>query len=393
MEFLRDRSWSCYPQGVAASRRAFLRTLAGAAAVSGLSSLAFSQSAAVDEAEEALPDFPPGGFPQGSTRLNFNENPLGPSKRAIDAVLANGLKSSNRYNLIEPLIARIARHHGIDPKSVVVGCGSTEFLQFAPWAYLNDGSNIVLPTPTYGWCGGVAETMGREVVRVPLAARGRIDVSALKRAIGPRTRMVYVANPNNPTGATLALDEIASIAEAVPEGGVFLVDEAYNDFLPDGRSAIELVKKGAPVLVLRTFSKGFGLAGLRLGYAVGPDPVLEKLKTVWWGDLGINTAVYVAAPAALDDVEHVKRYVAVIDSGLEQLKSGLAKHGFESYPHRAPFFMVDTKQRARPLVGALQKRNVFVRDGSSWDMPTFLRVSVGTTEENESLLRTLREIV
>jgi histidinol-phosphate aminotransferase len=369
-----------------------LQTLAGAAAVSGLSLKSFSQTNAVEEAEESLPDFPPGGFPDGSTRLNFNENPLGPSKKAVDAVLRDGLSGSNRYNLIEPLLARIARHHGVEAKSVLVGCGSTEFLQFAPWAYLKDGGNIVLPVPTYGWCGGVAESMGREAVRVPLAAEGRIDVGALKRAIRTDTRMVYVANPNNPTGSPLTLDEIGSIAGAVPDGSVFLVDEAYNDFLPDGRSVVELVKKGAPVLVTRTFSKGFGLAGLRLGYAIAPDAVLEKLKTVWWGDLGINTAVYIAAPAALDDTEHVKRYVATIDTGLEQLKSGLLKFGFHSYPHRAPFFMVDTKKRARPLVAALQKRNVFVRDGSAWDMPTFLRVSVGTAEENETFLRTLREL-
>jgi histidinol-phosphate aminotransferase len=394
MEFRRDRSWSCYPEGLAATRRAFLRTLAAAAAASSLSlsRSSFAQNAADDEEEEALPDFPPGGFPKGSTRLNFNENPLGPSPRAVRAVLDSGLSESSRYNLIGPLIDRIARHHGIEPKSVLVGCGSTEFLQFAPWGYLRDGGNIVLPTPTYGWCGGVAETMGREVVRVPLAAEGRVDVAALKKAITGATRMVYVANPNNPTGAPLTLDEVASITGALPKGAVFLVDEAYNDFLPDGRSALELVRRGDPVLVTRTFSKGFGLAGLRLGYAVGTDEVLEKLKTVWWGDLGINSAAHAAGPAALDDVEHVKGYVAAIDSGLEQLKQGLSRFGFRSYPHRAPFFMVDLGRRARPLVIALQKRSVFVRDGSSWDMPTFLRVSVGTAEENDRFLATLKEL-
>ena len=173
---------------------------------------------------------------------------------------------------------------------------------------------------------------------------------------------------------------------------MFFVDEAYNDFLPEGKSAIDLVRRGAPVLVTRTFSKGFGLAGLRLGYAIGSDEVLDKLKNVWWGDLGINTAVHAAAPAALDDTEHVARYVRTVDSGLQQLKSGLASKGFKPYPHRAPFFMVDLGKPARPLVRALQEKKVYVRDGSSWDMPTFLRVSVGTSEENESFLRTLHGI-
>jgi histidinol-phosphate aminotransferase len=113
---------------------------------------------------------------------------------------------------------------------------------------------------------------------------------------------------------------------------------------------------------------------------------------VWWGDLGVNTAVHAAAPAALDDAEHVARYVRTIDAGLEQLKSGLVKKGFKPYPHRAPFFMVDLGKTARPLVRSLQEKNVYVRDGSAWDMPTFLRVSVGTAEENESFLRTLHEV-
>jgi histidinol-phosphate aminotransferase len=388
MELDRVRSWSCYPQGAALARRTFLQALAAAAAGVSLSRVGFSQ----EGAGEPLPDFPVGGFAKGSVRLNFNENPLGPSPKAIAAVLENGLRESNRYNLIDPLIERIARHHDVAPKSVFVGCGSTEFLQFAPWAYLMDGGNIVLPVPTYGWCGGVAKTMGREVIEVPLGPEGTLDRDGLKKAITRDTRMLYVANPNNPTGAGISLDEIASLAEALPEGAMFFVDEAYNDFLPEGKSAIELVRRGAPILVTRTFSKGFGLAGLRLGYAIGSDEVLDKLKNVWWGDLGINTAVHAAAPAALDDTEHVARYVSTIDSGLQQLKSGLASKGFKPYPHRAPFFMVDLGKPARPLVRALQAKKVYVRDGSAWDMPTFLRVSVGTTEENESFLRTLQEI-
>jgi histidinol-phosphate aminotransferase len=381
-------SSSCYPQGAGLARRAFLQALAAAAAGVSLSRAGFAQ----DGAGEPLPDFPVGGFPKGSVRLNFNENPLGPSPKAIAAVLENGLRESNRYNLIDPLIDRIARRHDVAPKSVLVGCGSTEFLQFAPWAFLRDGGNIVLPVPTYGWCGGVAKSMGREVIEVPLGPEGTFDPAALKKAITRDTRMLYVANPNNPTGAGLTLDEVSALTEVLPEGAVFLVDEAYNDFLPEGKSAIDFVRRGAPVLVTRTFSKGFGLAGLRLGYAIGSDEVLDRLKEVWWGDLGINTAVHAGAPAALDDTEHVARYVTTVDAGLEQLKSGLARKGFKSYPHRAPFFMVDVGKTARPLVRALQGKNVYVRDGSSWDMPTFLRVSVGTAQDNESFLRTLAEI-
>jgi len=191
-----DQSWSCYPQGLMPTRRAFLRTLVAAAATAGASFPSAAQAQDLSPGDELIPSFPPGGFPEGSVQLNFNENPLGPSKKAIAAILGNGLEQANRYNYIDPLVDAIARHHGMPSKNVLVGCGSTEFLQFTPWAFLKDGGNIVLPTPSYGWSGGVAETMGRKVVRVPLGRWGAVDTVAMKKAISRDTRIVYLANPN-----------------------------------------------------------------------------------------------------------------------------------------------------------------------------------------------------
>ena len=276
-----DRLCSCYPEGVLATRRAFLGSLAAAAAVAGVSSTALALDGEIRPAEEPIPGFPPGGFPDGSVQLNFNENPLGPSPKAMSALIEGGLRGASRYNYIDPLVEAIARHHGISAESVLVGCGSTEFLQFTPWAYLNDGGSIVLPSPSYGWSGGVAQAMGREAIRVPLGTLGRVDVTAMKKAIRSDTRMVYVANPNNPTGAPIAREEIVALAETVPTGGVLIVDEAYHDFLPDGDGSLDLVRRDLPVLVLRTFSKAYGLAGLRLGYAVGSAAVLERVRRVW----------------------------------------------------------------------------------------------------------------
>lgn len=386
-----ERSWSCYPEGFLPTRRAFLRTLAAAAAVAGAPwpSQALSQETA--PGDEPIPAFPAGGFPDGSVQLNFNENPLGPSKKVIAALLENGFGDANRYNFIEPLTDAIARHEGMPEKNVLVGCGSTEFLQFTPWAYLKDGGTLVLPTPSYGWSAGVAESMGREAIRVPLGEWGVVDTRALKKAIRPDTRIVYVANPNNPTGAPIPHDEIVSLAGALPAGAVLMVDEAYHDFLPDGGRAFELVRQGAPVLVLRTFSKAYGMAGLRLGYAIGPDSVLEKVRTVWWGDFGINTAARIAGPVALADREYVRRYIEVIDKGLVQLRTGLTELGFDPYPHRAPFFMVDFGRPTSGMVAALFKKRIYVQPGSNWGMPNFMRVSVGTTQDNEAFLGAIRE--
>ena len=393
MDFSTDRSWSCYPEGLQPTRRAFLRTLAAAAAVAGTSFPAVASGENSSPGDEPIPAFPPGGFPKGSVQLNFNENPLGPSKKVIAAILENGFADANRYNYIDPLIEAVAHHHDMPFENVLVGCGSTEFLQFTPWAFLQDGGNIVLPTPSYGWSAGVAETMGRRTIRVPLGRDGTVDTVAMKKAVSRDTRILYVANPNNPTGAHIPHEEIVGLAEALPPGAVLMVDEAYHDFLFDGDHAFELVRQGAPVLVLRTFSKAYGMAGLRLGYAIGSNSVLGKLRTVSWGDFGINTAARIAGPAALADQEHVRSYIEVIDKGLVQLRSGLQELGFKPYRHRAPFFMVDFERPTHEMVRALFERQIFVQPGSNWGMPTFMRISVGSPNDNSTFLRAIHELV
>jgi histidinol-phosphate aminotransferase len=390
---LMDRSWSCYPDGLQPTRRAFLKTLAVAAAVAGTSFPAVTSGQGSLPVSEPLPAFPPGGFPEGSAQLNFNENPLGPSPKVISALLESRFADANRYNYIDPLIEAIANHHDMPFDNVLVGCGSTEFLQFTPWEFLRDGGNLVMPAPTYGWSGLVAESMGRRVVSVPLAGHGVVDTARLEKAIRRDTRIVYVANPNNPTGVHIPHEEIVSLAEAVPSGAVLIVDQAYHDFLPDGDSAFDLVREGAPVLVLRTFSKAYGMAGLRLGYAIGSDSVLSRLRTVWWGDYGINTAARIAGPVALADRTHVQRYVKLIDDGLVQLRSGLTDLGCKPYPHRAPFFMVDFGRPATELVQSLYEQQIYVRPGDFWGMPNFIRISVGTARDNETFLKAIRGLL
>jgi histidinol-phosphate aminotransferase len=390
---LLDRSWSCYPDGLQPTRRAFLKTLAAAAAAAGTSFPTVASGQESLPIGEPIPAFPPGGFPEGSAQLNFNESPLGPSKKVIAALLENGFADANRYNYIDPLIEAVASHHDMPFESVLVGCGSTEFLQFTPWAFLRDGGNLVMPTPSYGWPGMVAESMGRRVVRVPLGKHGVVDTVRLKKSIRPDTRIVYVANPNNPTGAPIPHEEIVSLVEAVPTGGVLMVDQAYHDFLPDGDRAFDLVRKGAPVLVLRTFSKAYGMAGLRLGYAIGSDPVLGTLRRVSWGDFGINTATRIAGPVALADQKHVRQYVKLIDEGLAQLRTGLTDLGVKSYPYRAPFFMADFGRPTTELVRSLYERQIYVRLGGVWGMPNFMRISVGTASDNEKFFKAISELV
>jgi histidinol-phosphate aminotransferase len=387
-----DRSWSCYPDGLLPSRRAFLGTLVAAAAAAGFPFPVGAETQESRPAGTSLPTFPPGGFPEDSVQLNFNESPLGPSQKVIEALLKSGFADANRYNYIDPLIEALARHHGMPFDSVLVGCGSTEFLQFTPWAFLRDGGNLVMPAPSYGWPGMVAGNMGRQVVRVPLAGDGVVDTDRLRGSIQPDTRVVYVANPNNPTGAHIPNEEIVALARAVPPRAVLMVDQAYHDFLPDGDRIFDLVRQGAPVLVLRTFSKAYGMAGLRLGYAIGSDRVLARLRPVSWGDFGINTAARIAGPVALADHEHVGHYVKLIDRGLAQLRAGLSKLGYLPYPHRAPFLMVDFGRPTTALARSLYERRIYVRPGRIWRMPNFMRISVGNAQDHERFLEAVREL-
>jgi histidinol-phosphate aminotransferase len=389
-----ERSWSCYPYGIDLPRRRFLRSLAIAAAGAsvGLRSVrAAPQDAAPSSVDEdVLSTENVVAFPEGSVRLNFNENPLGPAPRALAAIREHGLGDANRYPYAVPLTKELARRNGVGAENVLLGCGSTEFLQVAPWTYLRKGGRLVLAKPTYSWCAGVAKVMGAEVTEVPLEPGGTLDVDGMKRAIGRDTRLVYIASPDNPSGAHVPLDAIGEIANALPAGAALLVDEAYVDFLQKGQSAVALVQKGAPVIVARTFSKAFGLAGLRLGYVVAPKERIEELKLLWTLDMGVNTAANAGALEALQDHEHVDRYVKLVDDGLSYLRSGLSDMGIESYRHRAPFFLADLGREAAPVVRALALEKVYVRDGKSWEMPTYLRISVGLAEENRIFLEKLQ---
>jgi histidinol-phosphate aminotransferase len=394
---MKHPAWSCYPEGVEPSRRAFLRAVAAAAAASSLAApqrvFAQKEVEGGPNVGEGVPDDIPTAYPEGAVRINFNENPIGPSPKAIEAVVKHDFQGSNRYNNITPLTEAIAEHHGVSPKEVLVGCGSTEFLNIAPWTFLGDGGSMLLHDPAYGWSAKVAKSMGAKVVKVPLAPQGSMDARALRKAYNVETRFVYVANPNNPTGSTLPYEDVSLLAEALPRKAVLVVDEAYNVFLPPGKTAVDLVRDGAPVVALRTFSKAYGLAGLRLGYALAPEALIKKLETYWMLDLSINAAAAAAGPAALQDREHVDRYVRTITEAVKMLRAGAKALDLESYPHVAPFLMIDLGREAAPVLKALRKKKVYVTDGKSWGKPTFLRVSVGLAADNQAFLKTLGEVL
>ncbi len=352
------------------------------------------------------------GVAPGVVRLLYNENPLGPSPLAVKAAAAT-LDASNRYPMqtVFELLAQVHSLHGLsfplpasfgdvgslfrllDESSVLLGSGSTEVLRAVALAYGLEGGEIVEASPGYTEIGTAAESMlGNRIkrVKVPLADY-RHDVGAMLKAVTPKTRIVVVTNPNNPTGTALTLSEITRLADGLDAKTLLVVDEAYIDFAatPGVGSAIGLATTRPNVLVTRTFSKIHGLAGLRLGYAISTKPVLQKVQPYLLNLLGVNSAVVAAGLASIGDVEHQRRSRQVALTARAQLMEKLPALGLSPVASDAPFVWVNVKKDCTPLVERLAKRGVLIAGGQRWQLPSYVRISTGQAPEMEAMFASL----
>jgi len=366
------------------SRRGFIGSTAGAAACA-----LWPFSAGAPEAQAAaarLRDDYVG-------RLCYNENPLGPSPLAVSA-MSDELARGHRYAdwFAESLRNDLATLHGVARSQIRAGCGATEMLRLCAYALADPDGNVVCPYPSYGGFGGDAAFMGAEVRHSDLDGDYRVDLDRILALVDANTSAVCITNPNNPTGPVLGDAEIAAFVAALPPQVAVVIDEAYHEYVHDTayRSAIELVRQDANVVVLRTFSKAFGLAGVRIGYLVG-HPDLVNLITPWqiWGT--VSRPALVAARAALTDAQHVSDTVALNDQTKQYCYDQLDLMGLEYIPSETNFFMVDVGQNAGPVASDLASRGVMVRTG--WGMGQHLRVSTGTQAEMETFISELQDIL
>lgn len=343
-------------------------------------------------------------------RILFNENPLGPSPAALDALAKNPMQFA-RYPLGESfaLAMKLRKNLGlpfVEPSKelslkspelppgdteLVLGVGSSELLHASVWAFASEGGNIVEPYPSYAAVGGEAARMaGSKIERrmVPLTERMTLDVSAMLKAIDDDTKIVVVCNPNNPTGSVISLDQVAQICEAAPSSALVLVDEAYIEFVENGEevSALELAKSLPNVLVTRTFSKIYGLAGLRLGYGIGSTGLIDRLKPHMLGRLSMNMPAILAADAALEDDGHLEKTLVLTREVHESWRKAFPKWGYKMTPSITCFGWVDLGFDCTPLVKFLAERGVLISGGQRWELPNCVRISIGTLEENDRLL-------
>lgn len=329
--------------------------------------------------------------PAGIIKLASNENPLGPSPLAV-AAARRALEDGALYpdGGAVALRARLAQRHGLAPEQFVIGNGSNEVIELLGHTFLSSCDEVVMGAPAFIVYKLVTLLFGARPVEVPLTAY-RHDLGAMAAAVTPRTKLVFVASPNNPTGTANTAEELGAFAEALPDHVVLVLDEAYAEYVDRAPDLRPLIAAGRKIVCLRTFSKIFGLAGLRIGYGYGSPELVTLLQRVRQ-PFNVNALAQAAARAALDDAAWVERCRASNRAGLAQLAAGLAALGCEFVPSEANFLLVRVGDGAG-IFGALQRRGVIVRPVGPYGLPDWIRVTVGTTEQNERLLRELDPLV
>lgn len=354
------------------------------------------------KALEALQPYPPGKPIESVQReyglsyvakLASNENPYGPSPKALEAIakeapLLHLYPESNCYYLRE----KLAKIHGVEDEHLFFGNGSDEIVALLTMTILEDTDNIVCSEHSFIRYEMGATSMGSKTKHVPLKD-WQHDVDALIAAIDDNTRCVFVANPENPIGSAISHTEIEKLLLAVPQDVLVILDEAYYEFAKDWADypkSLELYKKHPNLVILRTFSKAYGLAGLRLGFAIGSPELWSAIDRIR-PPFNVNRLAQAACLAALDDTDHLNRTIKGNSEGREYLYTELKRLNIEFVPSYTNFILMNMKRPALPVYEYLLRRGAIIRPMGIYKLPNHLRVSVGLTEENKFFIETLSQ--
>jgi histidinol-phosphate/aromatic aminotransferase/cobyric acid decarboxylase-like protein len=351
------------------SRRSFGRiaTLMGA----GAASLPFFGEHALAQLSQVK------GMPADAVKINANENPLGPCQEAVDAIHSI-VKMGGRYSyeLTDEFREILAAQEGLTPDNVAPFPGSSAPLHQSVLAFTSPARSFVIADPGYEAGERAAKFIGANVIRVKLTKDYAHDVRAMAAA-DPNAGVLYICNPNNPTGTLTSKEDIEWLADNKPRGSILLIDEAYTH-IAGAPFMSHLVAQNKDVILLRTFSKIYGMAGIRAGAALGRADLLEKMTGFSAGALPITGMVAANASLKSKDVVPVRR--KIIGDVRRDVLAFLDKHGFEYVPSVSNKFMVNVKRPGDDVIMAMRKENVYI--GRVWaSMPTYVRVSVGTQEE------------
>lgn len=371
------------------SRREFSRTVAQAAAAI----LAAPKLVGAAPSGAAATPKPAPAAAGGPIRISGNENPYGPSAKAraaldaCDAVAARYPDGAQRA-----MVEELAKYHGVKSENILLGCGSGEILRAADVTFVAAGQNAVAAEPTFEAVLNYVTVLRAEPVKVPLTADHRHDLPRMAAACTSKTGLVYVCNPNNPTATIVTKAELAEFVPQVPRTATILVDEAYFHFVEEPKygSVMDWIGEHPNLMVARTFSKIYGMAGMRLGYAVGSKETIQRMRlhTLY---SNANAGVLAAAMASLRDEEYVAETRKKIVGTREWVAGELKKDGREVVASHANFFMVNVGTDVAPVIKAFEAKGIEV--GRKFpSMGNYLRVTVGTREEMEAFLGAMREI-
>ena len=327
----------------------------------------------------------------GAIKLASNESPVGPSPKAVAAVCA-AVGGVNRYpdGASFALRAALSERLGVAPDRLIFGAGADEILEILAKTFLGSGDEAIFAWPSFAMYPLIVQGMGANPIAVALDANFTHDLDAMLRAVTPRTRLMFVCNPNNPTGTSVGAEAFDAFVDALPEDVVLAVDEAYVEYArrADFPDALSWVERRPGTIVMRTFSKIYGLAGLRIGYGVGDAELVSYLQRARH-PFNVNRLAEVAALAAIDDQEHVKKTLELNGSGIDYLTRELESLGLEVTPTDANFLLV---RIGASIYGELLKCGVIVRPMQAFGLPDHVRISVGLPEENERLVKALRSL-
>jgi histidinol-phosphate aminotransferase len=329
-----------------------------------------------------------------AVKLASNENPFGFSPRVTDAVNET-LSSMNRYPepVAHGLCKLLAQRFQVGVDSIVLGNGSDDIIALLAHGFLNAGDEAVMPLPSFLMYEISVKTAKGVPVMVPLKDYGT-NLDEIAESVGPRTKMVFITNPFNPTGSTITKAEFISFSQKIPENVIIVVDEAYIEFVRDENvfNSLDAPLKDPRVVTLRTFSKAYGLAGFRIGYGIMDREVAQILNRIRQ-PFNVNTLAQVAAQAAVQDEDFLSKTICATHEGIDYLGSELTKMGLLPLPTQANFLMVDLKTDATLIFTRMLGQGVIVRGLKSYGFDTFLRVNTGTKEENKIFIQALKQVL
>jgi histidinol-phosphate aminotransferase len=329
----------------------------------------------------------------GVIKLASNENPLGPSPSVIDALKATAPRvfnypDSNCYYLK----MEMASFFGLTEDHFIIGNGTDEIIKMIAETFLNPGDEVIYAWPSFSEYVFAGKLMGAELRPVPLDDY-RHDLKKMSQCAGDKTKLIFICNPNNPTGTVVAREELQEFLETIPSDVLVVFDEAYYEYISeaDYRSGIELLEN-KPIIVLRTFSKIYGLAGLRIGYGIARPEIISLINRVR-EPFNVNIMAQEAAVAALKDQEHVRQSKELIVEGKDYLYQEFDRLGLDYVPSQTNFVFVDVNMDARKVFTALLREGVIVRSGDIFDHANHIRVTVGTPEQNKRFIISLEKVL